>query len=121
MTPQVDIKKMSKQELDKVGPVNAWTGMIGEHQDKEIPDVYHLADSRADLPPLFFIQSVHDQLNPFAEHMLPLIHIYQKKMAWYGMRVHPAIGHRADASTKEAEYMFLNITKKKVQKKVSIW
>ncbi|MGF1679620.1 MAG: hypothetical protein ACFCUX_10560 [Candidatus Methylacidiphilales bacterium] len=120
MTPQIDIAAMSQQELAKGKTFNSYTPMLDAGIEEGGPDVFRLARSMPDLPPLFLIQSLYDQLNPFASHAYKLLEMYHSKKAWYGLRIHPAIGHRADGSIAEAEYFFLKLLQKGLPRKAII-
>ena len=117
MTPQLDIRAMSEQDLKKGYTNDVYTPMLSSVSPKNDPNVFELASSQAELPPLFLIQAQYDTINPFAQHAYLMQEIYNQKMGWYGMRIYPAIGHRADGSQSEAEYLFLLIQKKNPPKK----
>ncbi|MES2308637.1 MAG: hypothetical protein V4507_07225 [Verrucomicrobiota bacterium] len=117
MTPQIDIRAMSVQDLKKGYVDDIYTPMLSSQDPAFDPDLFALAREQETLPPLYLIQALYDTINPFEQHAYRLQEIYHEKRGWYGLRLLPAIGHRADGSQEEAEYLFLLIQKKKVQKK----
>lgn len=119
MTPQLDIRAMSEQDLKKGYTDDVYTPMISSTSVEKDPNLFTLAHEKESLPPLFLIQSQYDTINPFDQHAYKLQEIYHQKRGWYGLRLHPAIGHRADGSQSEAEYFFLMIQKKNPPQRVT--
>jgi hypothetical protein len=104
MCPQVDlIAKIEDYGGD--AEANPYAYLCGKDQDS-IPDLIELARNQDVLPPLYLIQNQYDHVNPFAEHAFKLLEVYNAKRAWYGLRVHPAIGHGGDGKQEEAELFF---------------
>lgn len=116
MTPQVDIRVMSESDLRRGYKDDVYSAMISSTDPKKDPSILKIAQVQETLPPLFLIQSLYDTINPYASHAYLLQKVYHEKRGWYGLRIHPSIGHRADGSQKEAEYFFLNILKKNPHK-----
>lgn len=114
MMPQVDLR-LKINEYGAENKNNPYSYISGNNIES-VPDMFELASAQEELPPLFLVQHQYDPVNPFAEHGFRLLEIYNKKKAWYGIRVHPAIGHRGDGSQAEAELFFLHIVKKQPAK-----
>jgi hypothetical protein len=102
--PQIDLARKI-EDFGRDEPTNPYRHLLGPESDG-LPDILALAASRHDLPPLFLIQNQHDHINPFAEHAWKLLEIYNSKSAWYGLRIHPSVGHGGDGSQAEAEMFF---------------
>ncbi len=113
MMPQIDLR-LKIEEYRSEGRNNPYGYIMGNSLETA-PDLLKLASDQKELPPLFLVQHQFDPVNPFSQHGFQLLNIYNKKNAWYGVRVHPAIGHRGDGSQTEAEQFFLQIVKKKPQ------
>ena len=107
MCPQVDLVAKTK---DYGGNVEANPyAYLGRDGADGIPDLIAMARDRDILPPLYLVQNQYDHVNPFAEHAFQLLEVYNDKRAWYGLRVHPAIGHGGDGKQEEAEFFFSRI------------
>jgi hypothetical protein len=103
MCPQVDLAaKIVDSGGD--GPYAHLAGDAGGP-----PDLLALAQSRPDLPPLYLIQNLYDHVNPFAGHARRLLDVYDAKRGWYGLRVHPSVGHGGDGKQEEAEMFFRQV------------
>jgi hypothetical protein len=102
--PQVDLraKIREKGEDDRDNPF----GYLAGETLESVPDLLSLAEESSRLPPLFLIQSQKDPINPFATHGYRLLDVYNRRDAWYGVRVYPTIGHGADGTQEEAAYFF---------------
>lgn len=120
MTPQVDIERIAEREVRRGHSPNAYSAMLTKEENGMGPDILQLAASKEELPPLYLTQNLYDQMNPFAENAYKLLDIYNKKKGWYGMRIHPAIGHEVDTSQVEAEYLFISICLKNPDKRFII-
>ncbi|MBI5164730.1 MAG: hypothetical protein HY985_12615 [Magnetospirillum sp.] len=109
MCPQVDLaaKIIDFGAENKNNPYLHLKGEIGGP-----PDLLALAKEKAELPPLFLIQNQHDHVNPFADHAWKLLEVYNGKRGWYGLRIHPSIGHGGDGKQEEAEMFFALILDK---------
>lgn len=90
---------------------NPYGYLMGESIET-VPDLLTVAGEAESLPPLFLVQNQFDAVNRFAEHAYPLLDVYNRKQGWYGLRVHPAIGHLGDFETREADYFFSAIIDK---------
>ncbi|MEX1248271.1 MAG: hypothetical protein WEA61_07280 [Anaerolineales bacterium] len=115
-SPQIDLVR----KIEDYGDVkeNAYAFLGGKDRGG-LPDLYNLARSKDELPPLFLIQSQYDAVNEFSMHALPLVQTYQEKRAWLGLRVYPGIGHKShDGSFEEALLFFRLIIEKKVANRV---
>jgi len=108
--PQVDLrlKVVEYGENDRNNPY----GYLAGDTIETVPDLFSTVESVDSLPPLFIVQNQYDAVNRFAEHGYRLLNIYNTKRGWYGLRVHPAIGHLGDFETGEADYFFSLIIKK---------
>jgi len=113
--PQVDLRA-KVVEYGVHNRDNPYGYLQGETLDT-VPDLFEMAREQEELPPLYLMQHQFDPVNPFADHGYRLLAIYNEKRAWYGVRIHPAIGHRNDGSQKEAEYFFSLIVDKKPPKR----
>ncbi|NPV85820.1 MAG: hypothetical protein HPY45_07405 [Anaerolineae bacterium] len=90
---------------------NPYGYLMGDTLDS-VPDIFEIAEAQDTLPPLFFMTNQYDLTNPFATHGFRLLDIYNRKKAWYGVRVYPGISHQCDYSESEAEYFFSLIVEK---------
>jgi hypothetical protein len=113
-TPVINLR--SKVEQYRQKQVETSYTYLASDQDfdlNDIPSVYREAERATSLPPLFLVQNQYDRTNPFGQDTLPLLQIYDKKKAWNGLRIHPAIGHQGhDGSYDEAQYFFSLIAAK---------
>lgn len=111
MCPQVDL---AAKIADYGGDVadNPYAYLQGDNQ-QDLPDLTEIASNQDRLPPLFLVQNQFDHVNPFAEHALPLVEIYNRRKAWCGLRVHPSVGHGGDGKQEEAEMFFSLILDKR--------
>lgn len=102
--PQIDIKAKIEEKgaLDRENPF----GFLAGDSVDTAPDLLKLAGNAPSLPPLFLVQTQFDPINPFSKHAARLIVEYDRKRAWYGLRIHPATGHGADGTQREAAYFF---------------
>ena len=110
MAPQVDLKLKAIEY-----GANKWDNPYGYLRNESMgsfPDLLELAERQETLPPLFLIQNQYDAVNVFAKHGFKILDIYNRKNAWYGIRVYPAIGHGGDGSYEEAFYFFQTIVRK---------
>lgn len=103
MCPQVDLAAKAAGEEDDDGPYRH----LGDG-----PDLLGLAGGQETLPPLFLVQNQFDHVNPFADHAFRLLEVYNDRKAWYGLRIHPAVGHGGDGAQGEAELFFDSILDK---------
>jgi pimeloyl-ACP methyl ester carboxylesterase len=110
MAPQVDLRA-KVIDYGRDNRTNPYGYLQGETLET-VPDLLGLAEQQETLPPLFLTQRQYDPVNFFADHGFRLLDVYNRKHAWYGVRVHPAIGHGADGSQPEAEFFFLMILEK---------
>jgi hypothetical protein len=102
--PQVDLAaKIAEGGADR--RTNPYAALAAEN-GSGVPDLLALATAQDRLPPLFLVQNQHDPINPFAAHSFRLLDVYNRKGAWYGVRVYPAIGHGGDGVQQEAEVFF---------------
>ncbi|MGE5506097.1 MAG: hypothetical protein ACM31L_16875 [Actinomycetota bacterium] len=103
MCPQVDLAaKVTDFGTDnRNNPYRALGGEAGGP-----PDLVAMAEAQADLPPLFLVQNQYDHINRFADHAWRLLDVYNRKRGWYGLRVHPSLGHGGDGKQEEAELFF---------------
>jgi len=112
--PQVDLRRKIQDYGDTKNP---YTELMGQSSG-DFPDLYKLAESKEELPPLFLVQCQYDAVNDFANHALPLVQIFQNKKAWLGLRIYPAVGHKShDGSLEEALVFFRQIVEKAPAKK----
>jgi hypothetical protein len=112
--PQVDLKKKIE---DYLGKGSAYEYLQGD-QTSEFPNLYEIAQTKSELPPLFLVQSQYDAVNAFGTHAYPLVNIYLDKKAWLGLRVYPGVGHKShDGSFDEALIFFRLIVSKGMPKK----
>ena len=102
--PQVDLALKIEEYGGRLDE-NPYAYLRGQPGDP-FPDLLALATQCDDLPPLFLVQNQYDQVNTFAEHAFRLIEIYNGKRGWYGLRVHPSVGHWGDGDQAEAELFF---------------
>ncbi len=110
MCPQVDLAR----KIDDFGqdePSNPYRYLRGP-EGSAFPDLLGAASLQDELPPLYLVQNLFDQINPFAQHAWHLLDIYNKKSAWYGLRIHPSIGHGGDGGQDEAELFFTRLLEK---------
>lgn len=110
MAPQVDLRAKI-HDYGKDNRDNPYGYLQGDTLDS-VPDLFALAEQQETLPPLFLVQQQYDPVNFFADHGYRLLDVYNRKGAWYGVRVYPAIGHGGDGSQEEAELFFLLIVEK---------
>lgn len=103
MCPQVDLAAKI-EDFGADNRNNPYLYLKGEDQGP--PDLLAMAEAQADLPPLFLIQNQFDHVNLFADHAWKLLDCYNRKRAWYGLRVHPSLGHGGDGKQEEAEMFF---------------
>ncbi len=104
MCPQVDLEaKIADYEDDGQG--NPYAHLRGQGGEKA-PSLVDVAGDLDSLPPLFLIQNQYDHVNRFRDHAFRLIDVYNEKNCWYGLRIHPAIGHGGDGAQEEAELFF---------------
>ena len=116
--PQVDLgAKIAEIGVDDRD--NPYGALMGGRRDS-VPDLLALAEETAELPPLFLVQNQHDPVNPFAGHAFRLLDVYNRRGAWYGLRVYPAIGHGGDGVQQEAEYFFSLILDRAAGKKAPL-
>lgn len=117
MTPQVDLRA----KIDDYGDnrQNPYAYLQGT-DSTILPDLLALTESQETLPPLFLIQHQYDTVNLFAQHGFRLLEVYNRKRAWYGVRVLPAIGHGGDGSQKEAELFFALLVEKQPPRRIEI-
>lgn len=111
MCPQVDLEAKIKDYGGDVAD-NPYAYLRGEKRG-DFPDLLAEADAKPSLPPLYLVQNLRDYVNPFAEHAYRLLDIYHRKDGWYGLRVHPSVGHGGDGNQEEAELFFTMILDKK--------
>lgn len=116
MAPQVDLHSKIV-EYGRNNHNNPYGYLQGETLDT-VPDLLSLAETQETLPPLFLVQHQYDPVNCFADHAFRLLDIYNRKNAWYGARVYPAIGHGGDGRQQEAELFFSLIVDKIPPKRV---
>jgi hypothetical protein len=109
-SPQVDLRA-KVMEYGKDNRDNPYGYLQGDNLET-VPDLMAIADSNKTLPPLYLVQHQYDPVNPFSDHAFRLLDIYNRKKAWYGVRVHPAIGHTSDGSQREAELFFSLLAQK---------
>ena len=110
--PQVDLGRKVVEYGGAEDADNPYGYLVGDTVDG-LPDILAEARARDDLPPLYLIQNQYDHVNPFAEHAWHLIDIYNRKNAWYGLRIHPAVGHGGDGQQEEAALFFSLIIDKR--------
>lgn len=118
IAPQVDLCAKIREYEQKATPDNPYSFLQGEPLDS-VPDLLTVAESQEELPPLFLVQHQYDPVNYFAEHAFRLLDVYNRKQAWYGVRVYPAIGHTGDGSSEEAQVFFSLILEKHPPKHVN--
>jgi hypothetical protein len=118
MAPQVDLKAKIR-DYGEDNHTNPYAYLQGAGIDT-VPDLFALAEAQDTLPPLFLVQHQYDTVNLFSQHGFPLLDIYNRKQAWYGVRVLPAIGHGGDGSQREAELFFSMILVKKPPRRVEL-
>ena len=108
--PQVDLRAKIRDygEDDRDNPYGY---LRGDTLDS-VPDLLALAEAQETLPPLYLVQRQYDPVNVFAEHGFRLLDVYNRKRAWYGVRVAPAIGHASDGTQGEARYFFSLVAEK---------
>lgn len=114
MAPILDLKEKITDYRSR-GIETTYTHLAAPDDDTlaDLPDIYQLAVDCDRLPPLFLVQHQYDNSNLFGEKTLPLVHLYNERRAWAGLRVHPAIGHTGhDGSYEEAQYFFSLISEK---------
>lgn len=111
MCPQVDLR-LKVKEYGEESPDNPYGYLLGVGGAGSFPDLLAVAEEKEALPPLFLVQNQYDSVNPFATHGFRLLDVYNRKKGWYGVRIHPAIGHGGDGSEWEAEFFFSMITRK---------
>lgn len=118
MMPQVDLKKkiIDYGIEDTDNPY----GYLHNGNLDSLLDIIKVALEKDEIPPLFLTQNQYDNVNLFKEHAAKLLDVYDKKNAWYGIRVLPARGHFCDGSYKEAEYFFKTLVEKNLPKKIII-
>lgn len=116
MAPQVDLRAKIT-DYGKDDRDNPYGYLRGETLDT-VPDLFALCEHEETLPPLFLVQQQFDSVNFFADHAYRLLDVYNRKHAWYGLRVHPAIGHGGDGSQEEAELFFSLIVEKNPPRQV---
>tara|TARA_B100000315_G_scaffold255638_1_gene299502 strand:- start:4241 stop:5191 length:951 start_codon:yes stop_codon:yes gene_type:complete len=109
--PQVDLK-LKVIENGENNRDNPYGYLAGENLDK-LPNLLQLSETKENLPPLFLMQHQFDPVNYFVDHGFRLLDVYNRKKSWYGVRVHPSIGHGGDGSQTEAQYFFKLIVDKK--------
>jgi hypothetical protein len=117
MAPQVDLKA-KVIDYGRDNRDNPYGYLQGEKLDT-VPDLFSITEAQEELPPLFLVQNQYDPVNRFAGHAFRLLEIYNRKNAWYGVRVYPAIGHGGDGSQREAGLFFSMIVDKTPPKRVS--
>lgn len=110
--PQVDLRRKIEEYGGPTATDNPY-GHLSGRPNALLPDPVAEAAKRASLPPLFLIQNLHDHVNPFAEHAWHLLEIYNRNRAWYGLRIHPSVGHGGDAKQEEAALFFSLILEKR--------
>ncbi len=115
--PQVDLRAKII-DYGQENRENPYGYLQGESLETA-PDLLGLAESQETLPPLFLIQHQYDPVNYFADHGFRLLDIYNRKQAWYAVRVYPAIGHESDGSPKEAQLFFSHILEKSPPRQTS--
>ena len=108
--PQIDLKAKIEEKA-RSGPEDPFA-YLGRNGSDGAPDLLSIAESASQLPPFYLVQSLKDPINPFAGHGFRLLDVYNRKDAWYGVRVHPATGHGADGTQEEAAYFFSVILEK---------
>jgi hypothetical protein len=112
MCPQVDLaRKIEDFGADEL--TNPYRHLRGNSAEDAFPDLMALAEGMADLPPLYLVQNLFDQINPFAQHAWRLIEVYNRKSAWYGLRIQPSVGHGGDGGQGEAALFFTRLLDKK--------
>lgn len=115
MAPQVDLQT-KVIDYGRDNRDNPYGYLQGETLDT-VPNLLELAEAQDILSPLFLVQHQYDPVNNFADHAFRLLEIYNRKNAWYGIRVYPAIGHGGDGSQQEGEMFFSLIVDKSFPKK----
>ncbi|MBI4178153.1 hypothetical protein HY522_01850 [bacterium] len=101
--PQIDLLRlMQKDNFHTDNPYAYLKGPGG----KDYPDLLDLARQTPNLPPLFIDQHLRDAVNPFDQHALKLIEIYNEQSAWYGLSVEPASGHFMKGTFADAVRFF---------------
>ncbi|MBN2503050.1 MAG: alpha/beta hydrolase [Anaerolineales bacterium] len=118
MAPQVDLKAKVR-DYGEQNTNNPYAYLQGESIET-VPDLCALAEEQETLPPLFLVQHQYDSVNLFSEHGFRLLDVYNRKQAWYGVRVLPAIGHGGDGSQREAELFFAMILEKNPPRRVEL-
>ena len=108
--PQVDIARKI-HDFGETEPTNPYRHLRNP-ESGTLPDLLALANAASQLPPLMLIQNQFDFINPFADHAWRLLDIYNNRRTWYGLRVHPSIGHGGDGSQEEAELYFRSVLDK---------
>lgn len=108
--PQVDLNAKINDYGGDVAD-NPYAYLRGSEMPE--PDLLEIAGKSESLPPLFLIQNQYDHVNPFADHAFRLLEIYNQRKGWYGLRVHPSVGHDGDGSQEEAELFFSMILDRK--------
>jgi hypothetical protein len=115
MSPQIDLRK----KIEDYGIDNQDNpyGYLRNDSVESVADLFSIAEDKEELAPAFITQHQFDGVNLFAEHGYKLLDVYNKKNAWYSVRVIPAIGHESDGSQREAEMFFDLINERKPPKK----
>jgi hypothetical protein len=113
MMPQVDLQRKA-DEYASAARENPYGYLFDGSENA--PDVLRLAEEY-ELPPLFLVQNQYDEVNPFAEHGMRLIDLYNRRKGWYGIRIYPAFGHTHDGSPEEANLFFSEIIAKGLPKR----
>lgn len=108
MAPQVDLRA----SLAGAGPDTPYGHLAGD-DPRALPSIIEIAEGVDTLPPLYLVQHQFDPVNPFDRHGFRLLDVYNRKGAWYGVRIAPAIGHGGDGSQEEARLFFSSILDKR--------
>ena len=112
--PQVDLPAKIRQRNEEDG--SGFYGQLMADNVTDVPSITDLAERQENLPPLYLLLNRFDQVSSVTEHGFPLLDVYHRKNAWYGLRVSPSIGHGGDGSMKEALHFFALITERKPSK-----
>ncbi len=117
MMPQVDLGRKA-EEYFSTTTLNPY-GYLFDEKNICAPDLLGIAEEQTELPPIFVVQNQYDSVNPFAEHTMKLLNIYNNKRGWYGLRIYPASGHTHDGSAEEANVFFSEIISHSFPRKIN--
>ena len=118
MCPQVDLRA-TRLDFERAGhddADNPYAYLQSDNGDT-FPDLLALAEQQDTLPPLYLTQNQFDPVNLFAQHAHRLVDVYNRKRAWLGLRILPAIGHAPFGGDREARVFFSLIVEKNPPRK----